>query len=199
MTPGHVPASFATTHCDRSLRKRPVSGISTRCRGRPRREIEGLILGTRLRRMNRGSVISNARSRQAASDHRRRDPRLRAQRLLQLARLGHRARGGHREWHDLPLLQDQGRHPRPALPREDGRVGGPRAEGGRRRARPPCEDPQDRRPPLPGPPGSGGDRKSTRLNSSHGYISYAVFCLKKKKKKQKECVTEYESAELSTE
>src|SRR2546422_3318615 len=29
---------------------------------------------------------------------------------------------------------------------------------------------------------AGGDRKSTRLNSSHGYISYAVFCLKKKKK-----------------
>src|SRR5687768_18532380 len=28
------------------------------------------------------------------------------------------------------------------------------------------------------------DRKSTRLNSSHGYISYAVFCLKKKKKKK---------------
>src|SRR2546422_7949520 len=26
-----------------------------------------------------------------------------------------------------------------------------------------------------------GDRKSTRLNSSHGYISYAVFCLKKNK------------------
>src|SRR2546422_1577220 len=35
-------------------------------------------------------------------------------------------------------------------------------------------------------PGSttGGDRKSTRLNSSHGYISYAVFCLKKKKEAQ---------------
>src|SRR2546422_3392736 len=31
----------------------------------------------------------------------------------------------------------------------------------------------------------GGDRKSTRLNSSHGYISYAVFCLKKKKKIEK--------------
>src|SRR5205809_6828824 len=31
----------------------------------------------------------------------------------------------------------------------------------------------------------GSDRKSTRLNSSHGYISYAVFCLKKKKKKKK--------------
>src|SRR3989449_3328893 len=31
----------------------------------------------------------------------------------------------------------------------------------------------------------GGDRKSTRLNSSHGYISYAVFCLKKKKNHEK--------------
>src|SRR5437762_14252262 len=30
----------------------------------------------------------------------------------------------------------------------------------------------------------GGDRKSTRLNSSHRCISYAVFCLKKKKKQQ---------------
>src|SRR3989449_3015132 len=30
------------------------------------------------------------------------------------------------------------------------------------------------------------DRKSTRLNSSHGYISYAVFCLKKKKKQNVE-------------
>src|SRR3989449_6111690 len=34
------------------------------------------------------------------------------------------------------------------------------------------------------PRGARGDRKSTRLNSSHGYISYAVFCLKKKKKGQ---------------
>src|SRR2546422_3927541 len=33
-------------------------------------------------------------------------------------------------------------------------------------------------------PDQGADRKSTRLNSSHGYISYAVFCLKKKKNKQ---------------
>src|SRR5687768_17774721 len=33
--------------------------------------------------------------------------------------------------------------------------------------------------------GPGGDRKSTRLNSSHGYISYAVFCLKKKKNTNK--------------
>src|SRR5689334_24413838 len=30
-----------------------------------------------------------------------------------------------------------------------------------------------------------GDRKSTRLNSSHSSISYAVFCLKKKKKEKK--------------
>src|SRR2546422_4239438 len=34
------------------------------------------------------------------------------------------------------------------------------------------------------PTGFLKDRKSTRLNSSHGYISYAVFCLKKKKKKK---------------
>src|SRR3712207_8969630 len=37
-----------------------------------------------------------------------------------------------------------------------------------------------RRPPAVG----GADRKSTRLNSSHANISYAVFCLKKKKKKK---------------
>src|SRR5947207_4659956 len=35
----------------------------------------------------------------------------------------------------------------------------------------------------------GRDRKSTRLNSSHTVISYAVFCLKKKKKKYKDTVT----------
>src|SRR3712207_8268360 len=34
-------------------------------------------------------------------------------------------------------------------------------------------------------PASSPDRKSTRLNSSHANISYAVFCLKKKKKKLK--------------
>src|SRR3712207_7495722 len=42
------------------------------------------------------------------------------------------------------------------------------------------------------PPGSGecgglSDRKSTRLNSSHANISYAVFCLKKKKKNNYTC------------
>src|SRR2546422_8501533 len=35
--------------------------------------------------------------------------------------------------------------------------------------------------------GAARDRKSTRLNSSHGYISYAVFCLKKKKKTTAYC------------
>src|SRR2546422_6844591 len=34
------------------------------------------------------------------------------------------------------------------------------------------------------------DRKSTRLNSSHGYISYAVFCLKKKKKQHQNVITD---------
>src|SRR2546430_7150842 len=33
-----------------------------------------------------------------------------------------------------------------------------------------------------------GDRKSTRLNSSHSQISYAVFCLKKKKKQEIICM-----------
>ena len=48
------------------------------------------------------------------------------------------------------------------------------------------------------------DRKSTRLNSSHGYISYAVFCLKKKKrtkkkkKKKKERKKEKEKIEKGT-
>src|SRR2546422_7917792 len=37
------------------------------------------------------------------------------------------------------------------------------------------------------------DRKSTRLNSSHGYISYAVFCLKKKKNETKILKTPLES------
>src|SRR2546422_8110547 len=41
------------------------------------------------------------------------------------------------------------------------------------------------------------DRKSTRLNSSHGYISYAVFCLKKKKK-QDEPSTRYTHTHLSS-
>src|SRR2546422_7671224 len=40
-----------------------------------------------------------------------------------------------------------------------------------------------------------GDRKSTRLNSSHGYISYAVFCLKKKNRPR---TTEHQITEIHT-
>src|SRR2546422_10632107 len=39
--------------------------------------------------------------------------------------------------------------------------------------------------------GEGEDRKSTRLNSSHGYISYAVFCLKKKKRESSNTAEEH--------
>src|SRR5690606_40575378 len=57
-----------------------------------------------------------------------------------------------------------------------------------------CEDPEGHffyqrprvdRGTLPLDESDGADRKSTRLNSSHVKISYAVFCLKKKKKRQK--------------
>src|SRR5207245_9637519 len=50
------------------------------------------------------------------------------------------------------------------------------------------------------PPGAGSglDRKSTRLNSSHGSISYAVFCLKKKKQKPQKC-KEHTANHYSTE
>src|SRR5438445_6150870 len=45
-----------------------------------------------------------------------------------------------------------------------------------------------------GPPDEDGkDRKSTRLNSSHANISYAVFCLKKKKNKIKTINPKYET------
>src|SRR5256885_12993895 len=49
----------------------------------------------------------------------------------------------------------------------------------------PAPAPQDAPQDAPSAPqgASCGDRKSTRLNSSHLVISYAVFCLKKKKKK----------------
>src|SRR2546429_7093112 len=41
---------------------------------------------------------------------------------------------------------------------------------------------------------AAADRKSTRLNSSHGYISYAVFCLKKKKIKCTTLITAHDSS-----
>src|SRR2546422_6014041 len=57
--------------------------------------------------------------------------------------------------------------------RRDGESGRKLRHGGRDR---------DAGPRGVGHPEPDVDRKSTRLNSSHGYISYAVFCLKKKKK-----------------
>src|SRR5690349_23468891 len=54
--------------------------------------------------------------------------------------------------------------------------------------------------PFPGHAPPPQDRKSTRLNSSHVEISYAVFCLKKKKKKTKICfiLSYYTSLYIST-
>src|SRR2546429_6937544 len=57
----------------------------------------------------------------------------------------------------------RGRGPRAGARRRGGGLDGTAPDAARGAARP------------------GADRKSTRLNSSHGYISYAVFCLKKKK------------------
>src|SRR3712207_8366614 len=68
--------------------------------------------------------------------------------------------------------RDAGVEPRPRLPLR----GRERAAAARPRRPPRAAD-------LPAiGRGQAGDRKSTRLNSSHANISYAVFCLKKKKK-----------------
>src|SRR2546421_4761039 len=73
-----------------------------------------------------------------------------------------------------PALQRHGdaiQHQAAAVPDE------PRGRGG--------QSPDRRLVGARGPGGArGADRKSTRLNSSHDQISYAVFCLKKKKKKE---------------
>src|SRR5258708_21427469 len=58
----------------------------------------------------------------------------------------------------------------------------------------PCRSPWPR-PRRARPRKASGDRKSTRLNSSHQIISYAVFCLKKKKKKK---VTDRDRTERQT-
>src|SRR5437588_5135914 len=59
----------------------------------------------------------------------------------------------------------------------------PGGYGGAVPDREPGADPDAAPYPTPEPRGPGSeDRKSTRLNSSHTVISYAVFCLKKKKK-----------------
>src|SRR5205814_8069775 len=87
--------------------------------------------------------------------------------------------------HDaLPICDD---HPRPRRPDRHGRQPAQRAARHarqQRRCHPDNPPPSRLAPPLlPSVPSSALDRKSTRLNSSHLGISYAVFCLKKKKKK----------------
>src|SRR3712207_6927706 len=69
---------------------------------------------------------------------------------------------------DLARQADLAERPRPVDDPGDDRRGAARAAGRDRHA-----------------PRRLGDRKSTRLNSSHANISYAVFCLKKKKRKKK--------------
>src|SRR5690606_41607668 len=82
--------------------------------------------------------------------------------------------------HDaLPILQERQRQrallprPLPGPPGDAGRAGDRGTGSGGRRAVPADPRRQPERAPV--------DRKSTRLNSSHVKISYAVFCLKKKR------------------
>src|SRR5690349_22218242 len=70
-------------------------------------------------------------------------------------------------------------------PAAAGRPGHPGDEGQHRR-------PADPAAPVPDGDGPDRDRKSTRLNSSHVEISYAVFCLKKKKKHIRASVSDTE-------
>src|SRR3989449_1161143 len=85
--------------------------------------------------------------------------------------------------HRRPVRRHPSRYRRPS-PRRAALVGvEPQQAPGLDRARAAGARPVSR-PRAVGPRPHGGgvrDRKSTRLNSSHGYISYAVFCLKKKK------------------
>src|SRR5699024_11875423 len=79
--------------------------------------------------------------------------------------------GHHRDLHSFPTRRSSDlrscRHPRLGRPRPH-----PRGRAGAHAGAPPGRRRADE---------GGADRKSTRLNSSHVSISYAVFCLKKKK------------------
>src|SRR3712207_8817166 len=77
------------------------------------------------------------------------------------------------------LFRSRARRARPAA---RGHVGGAPARDGAAQERAAGPERQDRG-------GQAQDRKSTRLNSSHANISYAVFCLKKKKKNTKKSKT----------
>src|SRR5204862_7139000 len=83
--------------------------------------------------------------------------------------------GDHRDLHSFPTRRSSDLA---------GRGGAPdRPHGLRCAASPRRPPPASPRPPSCTPPRL--DRKSTRLNSSHVEISYAVFCLKKKKRKER--------------
>src|SRR3712207_7513983 len=79
------------------------------------------------------------------------------------------------------LFRSVGRGARPVAA-EDARLRGHRPFRGERGGR--VREPEAGRDPRARRLRREGDRKSTRLNSSHANISYAVFCLKKKKKTQ---------------
>src|SRR5207247_8791103 len=94
----------------------------------------------------------------------------------------------HRDLHSFPTRRSSDlRACRPTCDLQPGE----RSAGGVRRSAPAERRTEPRRrrrgsPPIaPGTPGK--DRKSTRLNSSHEWISYAVFCLKKKSNKDRSC------------
>src|SRR5438132_7910891 len=97
-------------------------------------------------------------------------------------------------WRSIPACADCSRDSLPPRRHDALRGRGPGRETQRRQVhaleRPGGRAPRDRLPQTAVHPPAGGrsahagrrDRKSTRLNSSHTVISYAVFCLKKKKK-----------------
>src|SRR5947209_12085526 len=115
--------------------------------------------------LRRATEVPLSRPREAALEHRLWTHRLRAR--------GSRA----------PRAQPEGRHP-PVHQRDRVRVHGLRVRvllsEGRQLERAVAATPHESHPGLRDRD-AGVDRKSTRLNSSHANISYAVFCLKKKK------------------
>src|SRR2546427_3167135 len=90
--------------------------------------------------------------------------------------IGRAAGRAHRLKPARPSVRDSEQGP----PRSDAVVPLPRSERGGRREAPQGE------PQTSSLQQNPSDRKSTRLNSSHSQISYAVFCLKKKKKNKQD-------------
>src|SRR5207245_10719947 len=89
--------------------------------------------------------------------------------------------GDHRALHSFPTRRSSDLHLVEVVALRNGRI---RRDAALGRARDGTEvfHVRGQEQPTVVHPEGVGDRKSTRLNSSHGSISYAVFCLKKKKK-----------------